>query len=192
MRQSSLDGYTIRNGHNSKQKPGEGANAKVGIRGRLSHFTWSWFECIMSTGAIGTLLSQQHNSFHGRETIGKVFFILDLVLFLLFSALIVTRHVLNPWAFTKSLHHPHERQAQSLPTVEIPANVPLSFYFGTFWVSLALILYCIQQYAVPSCGPLADQDSRSPLLALHRLCDARLYFPIPRHLRRRAPSPSPT
>lgn len=39
-------------------------------------------------------------------------------------------------AFTKSLHHPLE-----------------SFYFGAFWVSISMILYCTAIYGVPSCGP---------------------------------------
>lgn len=109
---------------------------KVSIRERLKHFTWSWFECTMSTGAIATLLSQQPFTFRGLQTIGKIFFILDLVLFVLFCCLITTRFILKPGSLSRSLHHPHE-----------------SFFFGTFWVSIALILYCIQQYAVPSCGP---------------------------------------
>jgi len=90
----------------------------------------------MSTGAIATLLSQQPYTFVGLSTIGKIFFVLDLVLFLAFTALIAVRFLLKPAAFTQSLHHPHE-----------------SFFFGTFWVSIALILYCTQQYGVPACGP---------------------------------------
>jgi len=109
---------------------------RVSIRERLSHFTWSWFECTMSTGAIATLLGQQPFTFRGLLTIGKIFFILDMVLFALFCCLITVRFVMHPRALTKSLHHPHE-----------------SFFFGTFWVSIALILYCMQLYAVPVCGP---------------------------------------
>ncbi|KAL2353520.1 voltage-dependent anion channel [Cryomyces antarcticus] len=90
----------------------------------------------MSTGAVAIALSQQPFTFRGLRTIGKIFFVLDLVLFALFSALIITRFVLNPPALPRSLHHPHE-----------------SFFFGTFWVSIAFILYNIQQYGVPSCGP---------------------------------------
>lgn len=115
---------------------GEKPRRPVSIRERLTHFTWSWFECTMSTGAIATLLGQQPYGFTGLKTIGKVFFILDLVLFVIFTALITTRFVLKPHAFFRSLHHPHE-----------------SFFFGTFWVSIALILYCTEQYGVPSCGP---------------------------------------
>lgn len=104
---------------------------------RLHHFTWSWFECTMSTGAIATLLGQQPFGFDGLKTIGKIFFILDLVLFLTFCALITYRFICTePGTLSLSLHHPHE-----------------SFFFGTFWVSIALILYCIQVYGVPSSGP---------------------------------------
>lgn len=112
------------------------ADQKLSIRDRLSHFTWSWFECTMSTGALAALLSQQAYTFTGLETIGKIFFILDIVLFLIFTSLISFRFLTNRASFTKSLHHPHE-----------------SFFFGCFWVSIALILYNVQQYGVPSAGP---------------------------------------
>jgi len=108
---------------------------RVSWRERLSHFTWPWFECTMSTGALASLLSQQPYKFTGLKTIGKVVFILDIVLFVLFSFLISLRFYFNKGALKKSLHHPHE-----------------SFYFGTFWVSIALIIYGMQAYAVPSCG----------------------------------------
>jgi C4-dicarboxylate transporter/malic acid transport protein len=103
---------------------------------RLDHFTWSWFECTMSTGAMATLLGQQPNSFTGLKTIGKIFFILDIVLFLVFSACITYRFIHNRGSLKLSLHHPHE-----------------SFFFGAFFVSIALIIYCIEQYGVPASGP---------------------------------------
>ncbi|KAI1623864.1 voltage-dependent anion channel [Exophiala viscosa] len=89
----------------------------------------------MSTGALGTLLSEQPYTFDGLRTIGKVVFLLDLVLFVTFSTLITTRFFLNKGALTKSLHDGKE-----------------SFYFGTFWVSIGMLIYCLQAYAVPSCG----------------------------------------
>ncbi|KAI1861409.1 uncharacterized protein JN550_010789 [Neoarthrinium moseri] len=111
-------------------------SARVSLKERLSHFTWSWFECTMSTGAIATLLGQQPYTFNGLVAIGKVFFVLDLALFVLFSALITARFLMHPSALKTPLHHPHE-----------------SFFFGTLWVSLALILYGIQEYGVPATGP---------------------------------------
>lgn len=103
---------------------------------RLDHFTWSWFECTMSTGALATLLGQQPYSFAGLKTIGKIVFILDILLFLLFSACITYRFIHNRGSLKLSLHHPHE-----------------SFFFGSFFVSIALIIYCIEVYGVPACGP---------------------------------------
>lgn len=85
---------------------------------------------------MAALISQQPYTFNGLNVIGKIFFILDLVLFLAFTVLITIRFVLNPRAITKSLHHPLE-----------------SFFFGTFWVSIAFILYGAQRYGVPACGP---------------------------------------
>ena len=61
---------------------------------------------------------------------------LDIVLFVVFSALIICRFIMHPRALGGSLHHPME-----------------SFYFGAFWVSIALILYATEQYGVPSSGP---------------------------------------
>ena len=90
----------------------------------------------MSTGAIASLISQQPYTFDGILVIGKIFAILDLTLFVLFTALIIARFCLTKGSFKRSLHHPHE-----------------SFFFGCFWVSIALILYNIQQYGVPSAGP---------------------------------------
>jgi tellurite resistance protein TehA-like permease len=115
---------------------GESPNEKVSLRGRLVHFTWAWFDCTMSTGALASLLGQQPNTFPGLRTIGKIVFIIDIILFVAFCILISTRFALTPRSLRKSLHHPFE-----------------SFYFGAFWVSIALILYCTQQYGVPSSGP---------------------------------------
>jgi len=112
---------------------------RVSIRDRLKHWTWANFEITMSTGAISILLAQQPYTFHGLQTIGKVFFIIDLVLFVLNCVMITTRFLLhdNPWkALKRSLHHPHE-----------------SFFFGAFWVSVNLIIYSAQMYGAPGERP---------------------------------------
>ena len=105
------------------------------LRQRLAHFTWAWFACTMSTGAVAVVLAQQPNIFAGLMTIGKIFYILDLVLFVSFSALITARFILRPESFLKSLHHPQE-----------------ALFFGTFWVSIALILAGAELYGGPSAG----------------------------------------
>lgn len=110
---------------------------KVSLRGRLSHFTWAWFETTMATGALAMLLSQQADStFRGLVALGKIFFVADLVLFLALCGLISFRFWTDPPAFARSLHHPHE-----------------SFYFGTFWVSIGFVLYNAGVYGIPASGP---------------------------------------
>lgn len=96
---SPVDQHRRSNGYHSKN---------VSIKERLSHFTWSWFECTMSTGALATLLGQQPFTFDGLEAIGKIFFLLNLVLFITFCGLITFRFVMHPSALASSLHHPME------------------------------------------------------------------------------------
>ncbi|KAK6843471.1 hypothetical protein PG995_002435 [Apiospora arundinis] len=105
------------------------------FRLRVTRITWGWFPCTMSTGALAALLSQQPFEFPGLTTIGKVVFLLDMVLFLAFSSLIAARFALKPRAILASLHHPSE-----------------SFFFGAWWVSLALLLNCTAAYGVPGLG----------------------------------------
>lgn len=103
---------------------------------RAVRVTWAWFPCTMSTGALASLINVQPFVFPGLLTIGKIFYILNLVLFLTFSALIIIRFVQKPRALSTSLHHPSE-----------------SFFFGSFWVSIALIINGAQGYGVPDAGP---------------------------------------
>jgi tellurite resistance protein TehA-like permease len=90
----------------------------------------------MSTGALAVVIAQTPNKFPGLMTIGKVFYILDIVMFVAFTALMGTRFLINPRKFVRSLYHPVE-----------------GLFFGSFWVSIGLILNCAQSYGVPSSGP---------------------------------------
>lgn len=90
----------------------------------------------MSTGSLAVVLANTPNRFPGLQTIGKLFFILDLVLFTLFNLLMTTRFILVPQKLIASLHHPVE-----------------GLFYGTYWVSIALILNCTQAYGVPATGP---------------------------------------
>ncbi|KAI5238226.1 malic acid transporter [Aureobasidium subglaciale] len=105
-------------------------------RDRVAHFTWPWFACTMSTGAVAVVLSNTPNQFTGLQTIGKIFFILALVLFVIFTIIITIRFILVPQKFLASLHHPVE-----------------SLFFGSYWVSISLLLNCIHLYGVPNTGP---------------------------------------
>ena len=89
----------------------------------------------MSTGALATLIGQQPYKFPGVDIIGCVFALLNIVLFIVFTGCIVYRFNMGSGRLARSLHHPHE-----------------SFFFGAYFVSIALILYCVDLYAVPLCG----------------------------------------
>ncbi|KAF1923461.1 uncharacterized protein M421DRAFT_75318 [Didymella exigua CBS 183.55] len=102
---------------------------------RLHHFTWANFEVTMSTGALATLIGQQPYEFPGNVAIGSFFAVFNIILFVTFTGLIAYRFSSVRGSLAKSLHHPHE-----------------SFFFGAYFVSLALILYCADLYLVPLCG----------------------------------------
>lgn len=108
----------------------------LSLKDRVVRITWGWFPCTMATGGLANLLGEQPYTFTGLQTIGKIFYILNLVLFLTFAALIAARFIMKPLAFSTSLHHPSE-----------------SFFFGAFWVSIALILTGAQSYGGPATGP---------------------------------------
>jgi tellurite resistance protein TehA-like permease len=109
--------------------------APLSLKDRVVRITWGWFPCTMATGGMANLIAQQPFTFPGLMIIGKIFFILNLVLFVTFTTLITSRFVIKPRALTTSLHHPSE-----------------SFYFGAFWVSIALILIGAQSYGGPATG----------------------------------------
>lgn len=106
------------------------------LRDRIVRVTWGWFPCTMATGGLANLLGEQPFTFTGLQVIAKIFYILNLVLFVSFTGLIMVRFIMKPRALSTSLHHPSE-----------------SFFFGAFWVSIALILTGAQSYGGPVTGP---------------------------------------
>lgn len=119
-----------------------GRRAKIKHRGRqrfgdeINNFHWIWFSSTMSSGSLAVLLFQTPHQFPGLRTIGKIVFIFDIMLFCLYSLIIMIRACLRPRAFLRSFMDPGE-----------------SFYFGTFWVSLSLLIQNSSLYAVPETGP---------------------------------------
>jgi C4-dicarboxylate transporter/malic acid transport protein len=89
----------------------------------------------MSTGSLAVVLGNTPNTFTGLQTIGKVVFIFDLVLFTIFNLCMLARFILVPRKLLGSLHHPVE-----------------GLFFGTYWVSVALILNCTYIYGNTSTG----------------------------------------
>ncbi|KAK7427005.1 hypothetical protein QQZ08_006432 [Neonectria magnoliae] len=111
------------------------ALSEVIIYERLRHFTWAWFTLIMSTGGIALLLHGTPHRFRGLDVIGKIFFLLTVVLFLLLLAGMAYRFMETHSALKASLIHPTE-----------------SLFFPCFLLSVATILANTASYGVPSTG----------------------------------------
>lgn len=91
----------------------------------------------MATGGLALLLAPetQPHPFDGLRTIGKVVYIIDLVIFCSFCAAISYRFLRWPGTFTGSLTHPTE-----------------SLFVATFLLSTASIIAAIARYGIPACG----------------------------------------
>jgi tellurite resistance protein TehA-like permease len=90
----------------------------------------------MSTGSLAVVLATTPYHFQGLRRIGEIVFVVDLILFVLFNLLMITRFILIPYKFLASLHHPVE-----------------GLFHGTYWVSVALILNCTYIYGHSEAGP---------------------------------------
>jgi tellurite resistance protein TehA-like permease len=90
----------------------------------------------MSTGAVAVVLANAPNTFPGLSTIGTIFYIFNVALFILFSCLMAIRFILVPAKLAASIHHPVE-----------------GLFHGAYWVSVSLILSGAQAYGVPHTGP---------------------------------------
>ncbi|KAI4176302.1 MAG: hypothetical protein LQ343_001040 [Gyalolechia ehrenbergii] len=105
-------------------------------RERLRHYTWTFFTMTMATGGIANVLYTVPFRFRGLDTIGDIFFLFNIVLFVLNVSLISLRFYTFPGTFQASYMHPSER-------LFLPAAV----------VSFGTVLINISQYGLPETGP---------------------------------------
>ncbi|KEF61398.1 uncharacterized protein A1O9_02964 [Exophiala aquamarina CBS 119918] len=91
----------------------------------------------MATGGIALLLApdNQPHTFRGLETIGKMVYVFDLVVFTGVVTAITYRFVQWPYTLRTSLTHPTE-----------------SLFFAASLISVASIIAGMAHYAIPSCG----------------------------------------
>jgi tellurite resistance protein TehA-like permease len=89
----------------------------------------------MSTGVTSILLHQLPYHAHWLNIISDIFFVLNVVLFLLFSLLTCLRYMMYPQLFALVLRHPHQ-----------------SLFLATFPVGLATIINMIILVCVPAWG----------------------------------------
>ncbi|KAI1418803.1 voltage-dependent anion channel [Xylaria sp. FL1777] len=117
------------------QEP-EYEDSKLGFRGLIKHFTWANFACTQSTGAVAVMLADTPHQFHGLQTAGSVIFILNLALFASFCTAMLIRFILHPYMIKRSVTTP-----------------PEFFFVGSFWLSIATSIICMERYGVPHTGP---------------------------------------
>lgn len=89
----------------------------------VTNMSWSWFTCTQSTGGIASLLYACPKKFDGIETIGKIVFIFNIVLFLTFTTLMAIRWIADPLKIKASL-----------------LKGPECYFFGSFWLTCATII----------------------------------------------------
>lgn len=102
----------------------------------LDRFTWANFTCTQSTGGVAVLLSETPHRFRGLQIAAVVVFILNLVLFVGFTAAMIARFVQRPSSFRRSVTKP-----------------PEAYFTGSFWLSIATVIICMHRFAVPHAGP---------------------------------------
>ncbi|KAF7522299.1 hypothetical protein G7054_g12204 [Neopestalotiopsis clavispora] len=125
------EGQPEQNGRSQGRDPSKLLN-------RLEHWTWANYTYPMSTGGLSLLLSEKTQAFNfrGLQTIGKVVYIYDLVVFTLVTAAIIYRFTRFRGTLKSSITHPTE-----------------GLFLGTSALSLASIIAGIARYGIPECGP---------------------------------------
>ncbi|KAF2398393.1 hypothetical protein EJ06DRAFT_480552 [Trichodelitschia bisporula] len=105
----------------------------LALRGRIRHFTWTWFCMTMATGGMANVLYTIPEPFRFKAVygLGCAFFILNILLFIFNICMISLRFYLYPSTFKASFLHPTE-------SLFIPAAV----------ISFGTILNNITQYGV--------------------------------------------
>ncbi|GFF48767.1 malic acid transport protein [Aspergillus lentulus] len=90
----------------------------------------------MATGGIAVLLSSTPHQFPGLQTIGKIVYILNIVLFLCISACLIIRFLTKCSALKESFQEPNE-----------------SHFMGTCLLALATVILGAENYGTEACGP---------------------------------------
>ncbi|CAG7968661.1 unnamed protein product [Penicillium olsonii] len=109
---------------------------KVSLKERLCLITWSWYSMCVATGGIAVLLSRTPHQFHGITIIGKIVYILNLVLFTGISCCMTLRFCNRPAEIKESFQRPTE-----------------TYFFPTFLLAIATIILGAEAYGTDACGP---------------------------------------
>jgi C4-dicarboxylate transporter/malic acid transport protein len=94
---------------------------------RIRHITWAFFTLTMATGGIANALYNIPYRFRGLDTIGIVFFIFNIALYLMIWGLLLARFYFYPYTFKASFLHPTE-------SLFVPASM---VSFGTILINIS-------------------------------------------------------
>ncbi|KAG6087588.1 hypothetical protein E4U15_007653 [Claviceps sp. LM218 group G6] len=111
-------------------------SGKVTLKDRIACYHWSFFAMTMATGGVANVLHASYYRADWITILGLCFCLLNMALFVMNCILLSCRFYLRPGAFTSSF-------TDQVESLFIPA----------FFVSIAMILINISEYAVPHCGP---------------------------------------
>jgi hypothetical protein len=77
---------------------------------RIRHFTWTWFTMTMATGGVANVIYHVPDGyrFNGLYTIGCIFFLLNITLFIFNVTMMACRFRYYPYTFKASILHPTE------------------------------------------------------------------------------------
>ncbi|KAI9699926.1 MAG: hypothetical protein M1820_006988 [Bogoriella megaspora] len=103
----------------------------LGFKIRIRHFTWTWFAMTMATGGLANVIYSVPFRFRGLYTIGLLFFLLNLVLFIFNCVMISFRFWYYPATFKTSFLHPTE-----------------SLFIPAFVISIGTIIINITEYGL--------------------------------------------
>ncbi|KAE8378518.1 voltage-dependent anion channel [Aspergillus bertholletiae] len=109
---------------------------KIPLWERLCQVTWGWYSTSMATGGVAVLLYETPHQFTGLETIGKIVYIFNLVLFLSISICLAVRFLTIPSALKGSFQQPNE-----------------THFVGTCPLAFATIIIGADSYGTSACGP---------------------------------------
>lgn len=101
----------------------------------ILNFIPSWFSVNMGTGIVSVLLKSSPHQFPGLQYIAVVFYVLNIVLFLLFTAASIARYIMYPWVTVRMLKHPS-----------------VCMFWGTVPMGLVTIINATILIAVPMFG----------------------------------------
>jgi hypothetical protein len=111
----------------------ENSGRGIQFQKRIKHFTWTWFTMTMATGGIANVIYHLPYNFSGRYTIGLIFFLFNIALFLFDVVMICCRFYYYPSTFMQSITHPTE-----------------SLFIPAWLISVGTILMNITQYGAAS------------------------------------------